>query len=455
MKPTFLHIARTAVARLVLVALGSRIGYCQMLACGLFLFSGTIWAQPDKSPISLPSPTERSNPASFTDARLTISTAEVAAQFYSNGSTFGSVLSLFSLAHTSEQSTGQSSHRIFSEQSLQTLGIHYRADAKTQLTLAHRIRGFQQWHFGEQLVQLLQSGRLDRSQAATDVGAYLDAFAYQDYSFGIAIQAAPKLRLGLRMHYLTGGAALLTERARIAVAPTEDGRYFRVGADAVWHTSGLGASLGAPHLESGWLNNANRGYSLDFGAIYMPRPNLSIGLEFSGIGHIRWHAGAYTHRSAGRYLVRGIPYRTGGDSSNSIPLSMALHQLHEELEVASTPTSLRAALPSTTRLSVRYALADRYTLSGTLQHLRYRDAGYSELSATLHRRIKTCWQLGLTIRSVEFDQLQIGVASEWQLGPVRGFIGIINAPALSQPLRTRAATARFGLALAFGELPTD
>ena len=452
MKSTSLRNAPAAVSRLVRLVLGSRTGGCWMSACVLVFLGSTIGAQSDKRPIDPPTYTGRSNPASFTDARLTVSTASAEAQFYSNGSSVESVLSLFSLASAGEESIVPGPHRLFAQQALQTLGIRYRADAKTQLTLAHHIRGFQQLRYGEQLVHLLRSGHLDQGRSATEVGAHVDAFAYQDFSFGIAVQAEARLRLGLRMHYLTGGAALLTERARITVVPSEDGRYFPVAADAVWHSSGLGPSLGAPRLTPGWLNTANRGYGSAFGAIYTPRPDISIGIEFSGIGHIRWHADAHTHRSAGRYRVRGIPYRTYG---HPMPLSTALDQLHEALEVVSTPGSLRAALPGTASIHVRYAPAERYTLGGAFQQLRYRNAGYSALSGTLHRRMNPCWQLGLSLHSIAFDQLQVGLDSDWRLGPVRGFIGIRNVPALFRPRRTRAAMVRFGWALAFGEPPTD
>ena len=418
----------------------------------------THWLSAQSDPASLLPGFGAANPAYLENHRLTLDLGTVDAASYSSDADLETLLGHFGLARARAQDRPSqavgAARTVLGQQSVQTLQLTYRPGARLQVRLAHHLRARQYLRYPAALTTLLAHGTAYGVTEPVALDPLVDLFAYQDYSLSLAVRAEAKLQLGLRLHYYTGGAALFTERHRVAVAPSPDGRYYPVATDLRVHTSGLGTQPARPRRTGPARGAANRGIGLDFGAVFTPRPGLTISASLQGMGHIQWLADARLHRSQGRYQVRGVPYHPNG-TEPSTKLGDALEQLSKALEVETEPAPFRTTLPSTAALDLHYTPNARLETAVSLSGVAYRGRFFPRLRTSVGTHFGNGLRAGLFLSTVNFDQLQVGFQGSVRLGVCSIYLAVDHAPAILRPLRSRAGGGRLGMRFAFGEVKTD
>ena len=436
----------------------ARVGWVGVSLPGLLflVLTCSLTAQSDHN--TLPIGFGATNPAYLENHRLTLDLGTVDADVYSSGDNIGTLLGYFGVVSTTASdhpsqaaSAGQT---VLGQLSLQTFQLTYRPSERLQVRLAHHLRARQYLRYPAALTTLLAHGATGGSTEPVALDPLVDVFAYQDYSLGLAVRAEAKLQLGLRLHYYTGGAALFTERHRVAVAPSPDGRYHPVATDLRVRTSGLGAQLARPRRTGHASDAANRGFGLDFGAVFTPRPGLTISAALQGMGHIQWLADARLHRSQGRYQVRGVPYHPNGTEPGT-KLGDALEQLTKALEVETEQAPFRTTLPTTATLDVYHAPNPRLETALSLSGVAYRGRFFPRLRTSVGTHFGNGLRAGLLVSTVNFDQLQVGFQGTVRLGVCSIYLAVDHAPAIFRPLRSRAGGGRLGMRFAFGEVKAD
>ena len=137
-----------------------------------------------------------------------------------------------------------------------------------------------------------------------------DAVAYNSFYLGAAVAVDERLKLGLRLKYLTGIANLHTDNFHLGLQTSSEFYQTTIYSDMMIKTSGIGDSSNPI---------SNSGFAIDLGAIYQATEDLELSVALNDIGSINWaeeNNDYFTTGGLKDFELKGVEQSSGDDDDD-------------------------------------------------------------------------------------------------------------------------------------------
>ncbi len=193
-----------------------------------------------------------------------------------------------------------------------------------------------------------------------------DAVAYNSFYLGAAVDIDERLKLGLRLKYLTGIANLHTDNFHLGLETSSEFYQTTLYSDMMIKTSGIGDSSNPI---------SNSGFAIDLGAIYQATEDLELSVSLNDVGSINWaeeNNDYFTTDGLKDFELKGIEQSSGDDDDD---LDGKMDEITDSLsaifELNEVSGSYNTKLKSNLFLGAKYQLTDMHSFSFLLHSKKH------------------------------------------------------------------------------------
>lgn len=248
-----------------------------------------------------------------------------------------------------------------------------------------------------------------------------DAVAYNSFYLGAAVAVDERLKLGLRLKYLTGIANLHTDNFHLGLQTSSEFYQTTIYSDMMIKTSGIGDSSNPI---------SNSGFAIDLGAIYQATEDLELSVALNDIGSINWaeeNNDYFTTGGLKDFELKGVEQSSGDDDDD---LDGKMDEISDSLsaifELNELSGSYNTKLKSNLFLGAKYQLTDRHSFSFLLHSKKHPSIRVNTLVAGYQLQLGKALQLLASYKN--FNGISnVGGGIVWSPGPIQFHMIMDNA----------------------------
>jgi hypothetical protein len=397
----------------------------------------------------------RSNPALFSDHKLTIGLPGAYSNLLITGLKYNEIVSKDAegrrvLDIDKGISQLDEFNLIRENTEIETLSLGLRL-GKLSLSAAHSVRFNAFLNYPKTLPQLIWQGNAQFIGQEVNFGSDIQLFGFSELSVGAAYQVTKQLTIGGRAKLLSGLADISTPRTRLNLTTDEEAYELTLDADLQVNVTGSIDYQGFREPEVDFrfgqfaadqIFGSNTGYAFDLGAV-LRFEKFDIAVSVLDLGSINWKDNARNYRLQGIYEYSGL------DIAQSIlDDSTTVGSVLDSLESIYQPVEGFAAY--STRLSPRFYLSaswlltEKLRLGGVFYTEQYRGQSFPAIAFSATAQLKPWWSIGGSygMRNRRFDN--IGAHTALQVGPVQLVAATDNLVSVFLQKSSNSANLRLG-----------
>ncbi|MBC7777110.1 MAG: hypothetical protein H7246_16880 [Phycisphaerae bacterium] len=354
------------------------------------------------------------------------------------------------------------SNTLHFDQRIETMSLGFRIPGKMWLQVGHANRFSGSIIYPKTLPALIWDGNAQYIGQTVDIAPQTDVINWNEWSVGLA-KGFGKLRLGLRVKYLTGTSALLTDDAHhSATVTTSDDIYqLSLATDYAFHassiisaidTSGLGFDFTVGKLK-GKAFSKNTGVAFDLGAQYKVNEHITVDFALLDLGgKIKWKEKANYFISQGEYQYDGVTL-PGADiinGSDSLDFSTKLDTLNDIFNFQKTAQTFETTLPLRAYAGGNFELSKRWSFGlGAYIQKRADEKATVAVGASARWALLKWLSLGAMYSVNERSAANFGFHLALKPGPVQLYFASDNLLNAFSVKSNPAVNLRTGLSLIF------
>jgi hypothetical protein len=329
---------------------------------------------------------------------------------------------------------------------------------KSYISFSLGVKGVANFHYTKDLMSLLINGNAPFIGKTVEIsGANVYGMAYGEAALGFAREITSKLKVGVRLKYLYGVAAINSQNSKVTL--TTDPVTYALTAVSDIHVDYAYASKtnnNNDEFDPAGITK-NPGFAFDLGLDYQVNDKLSVNASILDIGSITWNDKVSNFVSTipnNSFTFNGIAVNNlfSKNSSNDSTFNHLIDTLKNKFNVEETHKSFKTALVKTINIGASWRL-DTRNLAGIIVRNEFFAGSYNP-SVTLSMNHQFGRILSGTISYSYIDRsfTNIGVGFAAKLGPLQLFAVMDNVIAPLQLNTTQTFNAQIGLNLVFGNM---
>lgn len=336
------------------------------------------------------------------------------------------------------------------------LSIGFSINSKTQLMFNVSDNAYFRLSYPKDLIRFIYEGNAAfEDNTANLEGVGLSLNRYREYSAGLSYQLNEKLRIGGRLKYLQGMNNIYNERSDITIATDPETYEITANANLSIKTAGINDDLDDLTKSQFIPGKGNRGLGFDLGANYQLNEKISLNASIIDLGYITWKDNTKSYSNKGEFKYSGIELdafagNEGARSDGETSFDRVLDSLEEAMNIDTSTSSYSAPLTSRIYIGGNYQINER-SHAGALIQAEIFQGNILPSFTLLYNRKMTKWiGLGASYTMINRTYNNLGLAINFNPGPIQFYVVSDNLLGAFQPQHTRHLQIRFGINLIFG-----
>jgi hypothetical protein len=288
-------------------------------------------------------------------------------------------------------------------------------------------------------------------------GAKVYGIAYGEAALGFAREITSKLKLGVRLKYLYGVAAINSQNSKVTLS-----------TDPVSYALTAVSDIHVDYAYSTNNNNNNNkfdprgmtknpGFAFDFGADYKVNEKLSINASILDVGSITWNEKVSNFVSTvpnNSFTFNGIAINNlfNKTGSNDSTFNHLLDTLKNKFNVDETHKSFKTSLVKRLNIGASYQLS-RKDLAGIIVRNEFFAGSYNpSVTLSLNHQFGRILSGTISYSYIDRSYTNVGAGFAANLGPFQLYAVVDNVIAPMELKTTQTINAQVGLNLVFGNM---
>lgn len=324
---------------------------------------------------------------------------------------------------------------------------------KNYISFSLGVKGMGNFHYTKDLMSLLLNGNAPFLGKTVDIsGSKVYGISYGEAALGFAREINTKLKVGVRLKYLFGVAAINSQDSRVTL--TTDPTTYAITAMSDIHVDYAMPTDSQDKFDVSAITK-NSGVAIDLGVDYKVNERLSVNASLLDLGSITWKQKVTNYISTtpnNSFTFRGIVVNDlfSKNGSSDSTFNHLLDTLKNEFNVAETHKSFKTSLVKRVNIGATWML-DNKNMAGFIMRNEF-FAGIYNPSVTLSLNHQFGRILSGTVSYSYIDKsfTNVGAGFSLNLGPVQIYGVMDNVIALMQVKTMQTVNAQIGLNLVFG-----
>jgi len=311
------------------------------------------------------------------------------------------------------------------------------------------------FHYTKDLMSLLINGNAPFIGKTVEIsGAKVYGIAYGEAALGFAREINSKLKLGVRLKYLYGVAAINSQNSKVTLAT--DPISYALTAVSDIHVDYAYSTNNNDKFDPGGMTK-NPGFAFDFGADYKVNEKLSINASILDVGSITWNQKVSNFVSTipnNSFTFNGIAVNNlfNKSGSNDSTFNHLLDTLKNKFNVKETHSSFKTSLVKRLNIGASYQL-DRKDIAGVIIRNEFFAGSYNpSVTLSLNHQFGRILSGTISYSYIDRSYTNIGAGFAANLGPFQLYAVLDNAIAPMELKTTQTINAQVGLNLVFGNM---
>lgn len=404
----------------------------------------------------------RTNPAHFSDNKISVGLVSVYSTTVVEGFTFDDIVRtengqrILDIDAAIKSMQDQNSLEQYLSVETLNIGLNF---GKIGVSLSHAFRFDAIYDYPKTFPQTIFQGNAQFVGETVEIGSSINFNAYNEFALGLAYQTE-KFNVGARIKYLSGVAAGQTnnDRNNISLYTDPDIYQLTLNADYELQTAGFleyndinDVELTfSPSAEDFTLGGDNTGVAFDIGA-EVDLGKLQLSASILDIGSIEYTGNAKTYSTQGTFTYDGLDISDAITGGEEVDFEAALDTIQSIFEVKETASNFTTNLAPQAYLSARYALTEKITV-GALYYGRFSELNTRTVIALSGQmKLGKIATVGANYAIINDKFTNIGLNASAKIGPVQVFALTDNVIGLATQKDGEVINFRVGLGLAFGK----
>jgi len=329
---------------------------------------------------------------------------------------------------------------------------------KSYISFSLNVKGTANFHYTKDLMSLLINGNAPFIGKTVEIsGAKAYGIVYSEAALGYAREINSKLKIGVRLKYLYGAAALNTENSKVTL--TTDPATYALTAVSDIHVD---------YAYSSKIKNnkdvfdprgitKNPGFAFDLGVDYQVNEKLSINASILDIGSITWNekvSNFVSTKPNNSFTFTGIAIDNlfSKNNSNDSTLNHLLDTLKNKFNVDETHKSFKTSLVKRVNIGASWRL-DTRNLAGIIVRNEFFAGSYNpSVTLSLNHQFGRILSGTVSYSYIDRSFTNIGAGFAANLGPFQLYAVVDNVIAPMQLKTAQTVNVQFGLNLVFGNM---
>jgi len=329
---------------------------------------------------------------------------------------------------------------------------------KSYISFSLNLKGTANLHYTKDLLSLLINGNaqfIGKTVEISGVKAY--GIAYGEAALGFAREINTKLKLGVRLKYLYGAAALNTENSKVTL--TTDPITYALTAKSDIHVDYAYSAKTKNNKDefdpSGITKNP--GFAFDLGFDYQVNDKLSVNASILDIGSITWNEKVTNYVSTvpnNSFTFNGIAVNNlfSKNGSTDANFDHLIDTLKNKFNIDTTHNSFKTGLVKRINFGASWRL-DTRNLAGIIVRNEFFAGSYNpSVTFSMNHQFGRILSGTVSYSYIDRSFTNLGVGFAANLGPFQLYAVVDNIFAPMQLKTANTFNAQIGLNLVFGNM---
>ncbi|MDP4240620.1 MAG: DUF5723 family protein [Bacteroidota bacterium] len=330
---------------------------------------------------------------------------------------------------------------------------------KNYISFSLGVRASFNFHYTKDLMSLLINGNAPFIGKTVEIsGAKIYGIAYTEAGIGFAREINSKLKVGARLKYLWGDAAINSENSKITL--TTDPVTYALSVVSDVH---LDLAYATKHKDNGDEifdprgMFKNPGVALDLGGEYKVNDKLSVNASILDIGSITWKEKVTNYVSSvanNNFTFNGLNVDNLFSKNSNIDSTFANlgDTIKDKFKVKELHNSFKTSLVKRVNIGATWQLDNR-NLAGIVIRNEFFAGSYNpSVTLSLNHQFGRILSGTITYSYIDRSLTNIGAGLAFNLGPLQIYGVVDNVIAPMQIQKTQTINAQLGLNLVFGNM---
>jgi len=314
------------------------------------------------------------------------------------------------------------------------------------------------FHYTKDLMSLLINGNAPFIGKTVEIsGAKVYGMAYGEAALGFAREITSKLKLGVRLKYLYGAAAVNSQNSKVTL--TTNPATYALTAVSDIHVDYAYSSKtknNKDEFDPAGITK-NPGFAFDFGADYQVNEKVSLNASILDVGSITWNEKVSNFVSTipnNSFTFNGIAVNNlfSKNSSNDSTFNHLLDTLKNKFKVDETHKSFKTALVQRVNIGASWLLSTK-NLAGIIVRNEFFAGSYNpSVTLSLNHQFGRILSGTISYSYIDRSFTNIGAGFAANLGPLQLYAVMDNVLAPMQLKTTQTVNVQFGLNFVFGNM---
>jgi hypothetical protein len=329
---------------------------------------------------------------------------------------------------------------------------------KSYISFSLGVKGVANFHYTKDLMSLLINGNAPFIGKTVEIsGAKVYGMAYGEAALGFAREITSKLKIGVRLKYLYGAAAVNSQDSKVTL--TTNPATYALTAVSDIHVDYAYASKtknNNDEFDPAGITK-NPGFAFDFGADYKVNDKISLNASILDVGSITWNDKVSNFVSTipnNSFTFNGIAVNNlfSKNGSNDSTFNHLLDTLKNKFNVTETHKSFKTALVQRVNIGASWQLSTR-NLAGIIVRNEFFAGSYNpSVTLSLNHQFGRILSGTISYSYIDRSFTNIGAGFAANLGPLQLYAVVDNVLAPMQLKSTQTVNVQFGLNLVFGNM---
>ena len=342
------------------------------------------------------------------------------------------------------------------------IGLGFKA-GKSYISFSLAVKEIFNFHYTKDLMTLLIDGNAPFIGKTVDIsGAKIYGMAYGEAALGFSREINSKLKVGVRLKYLYGVAAINSQDSKVTLS-TDPVTY------ALTAVSDIHVDYAYPANDKNNSNNNNNngfvlrgitknpGFAFDLGVEYKVNDKLSVNASILDVGSITWNDKVSNFVSStpnNSFTFNGIAVnnlfsKNGGNDSTFTHL---LDTLKNKFKVDEKHNSFKTSLVKRVNIGATWHL-DPKNLAGINIRNEFFAGSYNpSVTLSLNHQFGSILSGTISYSYIDRTFTNLGAGLAVNLGPLQLYAVVDNVLATMQLKTTQTVNVQFGVNFVFGNM---
>lgn len=326
---------------------------------------------------------------------------------------------------------------------------------KSYISFSFGAKGIANFHYTKDLMSLLINGNAPFIGKTVEIsGAKVYGMAYGEAALGFAREINSKLKVGVRLKYLYGAAAINSQNSKVTL--TTDPVSYALTAVSDIHVDYAYSTNNNDKFSPKGITK-NPGFAFDLGADYKVNEKLSINASLLDVGSITWKEKVSNFVSTipnNSFTFNGIAVNNlfNKNGSNDSTFTHLLDTLKNKFNVEETHKSFKTSLVKRLNIGATWQL-DTKNLAGIIVRNEFFAGSYNpSVTLSLNHQFGRILSGTVSYSYIDRSYTNIGAGFAVNLGPFQVYAVVDNVIAPMQLKTIQTVNVQFGLNLVFGNM---